>query len=463
MKCFVVLLAATTLAMTAPADLEKSKNDDNFLHNCDFVNFGLGDNDQNPWIHYSCPLNKPPYMQCSRLELNDCIINDHGVLRGKEKGGFAKSCKDCVYLYEIGNLVCQCAFGNPTQFRETHRYLDQDVWLSGTTPPEHISRKALFGPLEKAAMGAVHLYLIRHGESVDNVANLYSALFVGVARVCSAGSRDAPLTNHGVLQAKRLGEHLATRTAAASAPVTHVFSSNLQRAHRTAMLAAHTGDADAQASSSTDAGSIPSTIGVAPLQLVELREKHFGTGEGQRFGARSSGERHEGAEDHDSMRVRAERFVDDYLAPLFACVEGERDEEQEGASNGTESIIIVAHGIILGVLARVLLAAGNFGSLATSTSDQQQRFSWNNTGYLLIHIKSMPAVDAKESAGLRSGTQEPRWPHLKLEIVEVNCTEHLRGLKKTRGGIGSAKFDEKQKTLSAFFKPTPSKRKHEDS
>ncbi|UQC74984.1 phosphoglycerate mutase [Colletotrichum lupini] len=347
-------------------------------------------------------------------------------------------------------------------------------------PPEHIPRKALFGPLEKAAMGAVHLYLIRHGESVDNSGSqlsfsslseksnlspilISSALFVGVARVCSAGSRDAPLTNHGVLQAKRLGEHLATRTAAASAPITHVFSSNLQRAHRTAMLAAHTGDADAQASSSTDAGSIPSTVGVAPLQLAELREKHFGTGEGQRFGARSSGKRHEGAEDHDSMRVRAERFVDEYLAPLFACVEGERDEEQEGASNGTESIIIVAHGIILGVLARVLLAAGNFGSLATGTSDQQQRFSWCNTGYLLIHIKSMPAVDAKESAGLRSGTQEPRWPHLKLEIVEVNCTEHLRGLKKTRGGIGSAKFDEKQKTLSAFFKPTASKRKHEDS
>ncbi|KAG7072005.1 phosphoglycerate mutase [Colletotrichum scovillei] len=434
MKCFVVLLAATTLATATPADLEKLKNDDNFLHNCDFVNFSLGDNNQNPWIHYSCPLNKPPYMQCSRLELNDCIINDHGVLRGQEKGGFAKSCKDCVYLHEIGNLVCQCAFGNPTQFRETHRYLDQDVWLSG-----------------------------KSSESLLMLIRKLSALFVGVARVCSAGSRDAPLTNHGVLQAKRLGEHLATRTAEASAPITHVFSSNLQRAYRTAMLACHTSDADAQASSSTDVGSIPSTVGVAPLQLAELREKHFGTGEGQRFGARSSGERHEGAEDHDSMRVRAERFVNEYLAPLFACVEGERDEEQEGASSGTESIIIVAHGIILGVLARVLLAAGNFGSLATGTSDQQQRFSWSNTGYLLIHIKSMPAVDAKEPAGLRSGTQEPKWPHLKLEIVEVNCIEHLRGLKKTRGGIGSAKFDEKQKTLSAFFKPTASKRKHEDS
>ncbi|KXH40072.1 hypothetical protein CSIM01_09927 [Colletotrichum simmondsii] len=154
MKCFVVLLAATTLATATPADLEKSKNDDNFLHNCDFVNFGLGDNNQNPWIHYSCPLNKPPYMQCSRLELNDCIINDHGVLRGQEKGGFAKSCKDCVYLHEIGNLVCQCAFGNPTQFRKTHRYLDQDVWLSGmelsSSIRSHPKVDELCADLEKA-------------------------------------------------------------------------------------------------------------------------------------------------------------------------------------------------------------------------------------------------------------------------------------------------------------------------
>ncbi|KAL2873516.1 hypothetical protein SGCOL_011359 [Colletotrichum sp. CLE4] len=321
-------------------------------------------------------------------------------------------------------------------------------------------------------MGAVHLYLIRHGESVDNVANLY-ALFVGVARVCSAGSRDAPLTNHGVLQAKRLGEHLAARTAAAPAPITHVFSSNLQRAHRTAMLVAPvsptpslpTGDADALASSCSDVGRTASIVGAIPLQLAELREKHFGTGEGQRFGARSSGDRQEGAEDHDSMRVRAERFVNEYLAPLFACIEGERDEEQEGASSDTESIIIVAHGIILGVLARVLLSAGNFGSLVTGTAGQQQHFSWSNTGYLLIHVKTMPlAVDAKESAtGSRGGTLDAKWPHLNLEIVEVNCTDHLRGLKKTRGGIGSAKFDEKQKTLSAFFKPTASKRKHEDS
>ncbi|OHE93403.1 phosphoglycerate mutase [Colletotrichum orchidophilum] len=310
-------------------------------------------------------------------------------------------------------------------------------------------------------MGAVHLYLVRHGESVDNVANLY------------AGSRDAPLTSHGVLQARRLGEHLATRTAAASAPITHIFSSNLQRAHRTAMLVAPTipvpsalEDGGAPPSSSSVA-VLKQTIGVATLQLPELREKHFGTGEGQRFGVRSSGDRHEGAEDQDSMRVRAERFVDEYLAPLFACVEGEQEQEQHVAvACGTESIVIVAHGIILGVLARVLLAAGNFGSPATGSSDQQQQhFSWSNTGYLLMHVKTMPpVVDAKEpAAGSRSGTQEAKWPRLKLEIVDVNCTDHLRGLKKTRGGIGSAKFDEKQKTLNAFFTPTASKRKREES
>ncbi|OHE93404.1 hypothetical protein CORC01_11269 [Colletotrichum orchidophilum] len=134
MKCFGLFLFATAWATAAPTDDHSWKNDDNFLHNCEFVNFGLGDNDQNPWIHYSCPLDQPPYLQCSRLELNDCIINAHGVLRGQEKGGFAKSCKDCVYHPKIGNLVCQCrgAFADPNQYRETHRYLDQDVWLSGS-------------------------------------------------------------------------------------------------------------------------------------------------------------------------------------------------------------------------------------------------------------------------------------------------------------------------------------------
>jgi len=42
----------------------------------------------------------------------------------------------------------------------------------------------------------MRLYLIRHGETVDNVAGLY------------AGMKDSPLTNHGVEQIKRLGSYV---------------------------------------------------------------------------------------------------------------------------------------------------------------------------------------------------------------------------------------------------------------
>jgi hypothetical protein len=41
---------------------------------------------------------------------------------------------------------------------------------------------------------------------------------------------------------------------------------------------------------------------------------------------------------------------------------------------------------------------------------------------------------------------------LKARIIAVNSTVHLQGLKKTKGGIGSAKHDESQKTIESFFK-----------
>lgn len=63
----------------------------------------------------------------------------------------------------------------------------------------------------------MRLLLIRHGETVDNVAGVY------------AGSRDSALTAHGVLQAGRLAAHLAEHVE-----VDRMFSSDLQRAAITA-------------------------------------------------------------------------------------------------------------------------------------------------------------------------------------------------------------------------------------
>jgi hypothetical protein len=42
--------------------------------------------------------------------------------------------------------------------------------------------------------------------------------------------------------------------------------------------------------------------------------------------------------------------------------------------------------------------------------------------------------------------------NMSLLVRAVNSQKHLEGLKKTRGGIGSAKHDDKQRTMDSFFK-----------
>ncbi|WQF82177.1 Putative histidine phosphatase superfamily, clade-1 [Colletotrichum destructivum] len=262
---------------------------------------------------------------------------------------------------------------------------------------------------------------------------------------CSAGSRDSPLTSHGVLQARRLGAHLAARTASASAGITHIFSSTLRRASTTAAAVREAVASSHHSSAARD---------IRVVRLSDLREKHFGTGEGQKFGGTTAfgtaRPRHDGAEDLHAMRVRAKRFVDGYLAPIFACV----DAEPGGAA---ESIIIVAHGIILGVLSSVLCGPGLFAAVEPH-SESQRPWSWSNTGFVEIRVSSMPVASDLARAS-HDALLTVRWPRLSLQTISVNCTEHLAGLKKTRGGIGSAKFDEKQKTIISFFAPAPKKRK----
>ena len=225
----------------------------------------------------------------------------------------------------------------------------------------------------------MRLLLIRHSESVDNVAGLYG------------GSRDAPLTAHGVLQAQRLATHLA-----ASFTLTHIFSSPLQRALKTA-----TAICEAQNKTHAD--------GLSVAQRPQLREKHFGTWEGVKFSPTPT-EPALDVESHESMKDRVAVFLDECLCPL----------------RGDECVAVVAHGVILGVLARSLLQ--RHGRVL-------DRWTWSNTGYVDMIVTAQ-----------------------NLRVLQVDCTLHLKGLHKTRGGIGSAAFDERQKTLDSFFpKRTPQK------
>lgn len=285
----------------------------------------------------------------------------------------------------------------------------------------------------------MRLFFVRHGETVDNVAGLY------------AGSRDSALTNHGVLQAQRLASHLADTVFA-----THVFSSNLERAVKTA---------EAVCTAQADLGR-PPTDALRVVRCVELREKHFGTGEGTKFGAAARAEdkrEHVGAETPEQMRVRVNRFLDNHLAPLLL---GERQTPDIGI---TPCVIVVAHGIILGVLYRALCGRFSPGGISIAPEARSAHGStgspvsalspvWSNTGYLEATISGAPATPVNGSNQANGS-----WQAFRLRVERVNCTDHLKGLKKTRGGIGSARFDEKQRKMDSFFGVASKKRKLDDA
>ena len=280
----------------------------------------------------------------------------------------------------------------------------------------------------------------------------------------SAGSRDSPLTNHGVLQARRLGAHLAGRIPSIG-PVRRIFSSNLQRAATTAQAII-----DAQSVS----GSPNNLPRPALVQLPELREKDFGSGEGKRFGSRTEVDQSD-SESHEAMRVRIDRFIEEHLTTTLV--------EATTSTQDKSTVVIVAHGIILNVLLKSILlkfAAVELSRLA-NLGDGQRRSehlaAWSNTGYLEIIVESKDrrpkngplsvasgsTEDRGSMASMPAGTKESDQPALKLRVAILNCVEHLQGLKKTRGGIGSLKFDNKQQTMDSYFSKATKKPKLADN
>lgn len=280
----------------------------------------------------------------------------------------------------------------------------------------------------------------------------------------SAGSRDAALTAHGVLQTRRLGAHLVAMPAAAgsseSIVVTHIFSSDLQRASATASAVL-----DAQHKRDAEHGAAAKAAEV--VQSADLRERDFRSGEGMRFRAASAGRNaFADAESWDDMSVRAKRFIDDHLHPHLGG--GGGGGVDAGEDEDRRAIVVVAHGMILDVLLSLLLlryAPAEFARMqppagaGTGVSDRRQRqlhVPWSNTGYLVLNAcqgGQKPSGSGEDAADVHVAGG------LSLQVTAVNCTAHLDGLKKTRGGIGSARFDPKQKTMDAFFGPAAKRQK----
>lgn len=276
------------------------------------------------------------------------------------------------------------------------------------------------------------VFLIRHGETVDNIKGLY------------AGSRDSALTSHGVQQTIRLGRYFANQGITFS----HMFSSDLSRALRTAenVLAYQKG---------SDQVSI--------VQNRALREQDFGDLEGQPYNDRTSdpikSRKVINQEDHaaesglknpeskDAMRERAQQFLGQHLFPTVGSTSAEHPRV----------VAVVSHGNLLAALWRCMLSAQAQDSvrLAPEVTAQGPHASlehlggWSNTGYLELAYDIDPPGSSTLPSENEAAICTMTW---KLRILTINGRSHLSSLKRTRSGLGSSQHDENQKSIDSFFK-----------
>ncbi|KAI9747813.1 MAG: hypothetical protein M1815_003884 [Lichina confinis] len=232
-----------------------------------------------------------------------------------------------------------------------------------------------------------------HDQTVDNVA---------------AGLTDSALTCHGVLQTERLGAHFVAR----GIEFTKIFSSDLQRAYKTAEAIR----------SAQPAGGADGSVAVETTQLPLLREKDFGPLEGVAISPQSSrrtvtagdAQPPRDAETKEAMAARADEFLDNHLLPLL--------EAQCG--DDADVMAVVSHGIFLGVLWRALmhrfppsnvsLAAGVGPNWKTVPLEHLG--GWSNTGYLELDLRRSPLIgDASSTtSGGGSTVNERRFGKLKV-------------------------------------------------
>ena len=212
------------------------------------------------------------------------------------------------------------------------------------------------------------------------------------------------------------------------------------------------------------------------LQLPVLREQDFGFYEGKPFYTRTNNSSKSGKDIHhaqpsddpdfkdveskESMALRMNEFLDEHMLPMI-----------QGETTQPLAVAVVSHGIILSTLWKCLLKCfakqsvtlapgiliGNRGMLYL-----EHLGGWSNTGYLELDIHLQ--VSASESIAQQLKETQVFQPQLALAgttvslpgsamtIQTINGKEHLKGLKRTGGGVGSSKFDGHQKTIESFFK-----------
>ncbi|KAK4685182.1 hypothetical protein P7C73_g4975, partial [Tremellales sp. Uapishka_1] len=273
-----------------------------------------------------------------------------------------------------------------------------------------------------------------------------------------AGWSDAPLSVHGMNQAKALGLSLK------HTKVDAIFASPLLRALWTVgqsiSSSISTDDPQSQQIEKNQSPKPPLTI--SPL----LREQHFGIAERKPFGEGKNGYvrgpgRHfkfDDGESLDDVRKRANEAIANFIEPIL--------QESRGQPASSKHIVVVAHGIFNAEFIGALLARrkdaaplewGYRGMTNTGWTRLEVGYKDEARETAIPKVITEPEGPVSASSAPASSAPPPlrsSEADLQTLAVSVLCTDvttHLDGVHRQKGGIGSQGFDEKQKDLRAFF------------
>ncbi|KAF8513760.1 histidine phosphatase superfamily [Gautieria morchelliformis] len=235
----------------------------------------------------------------------------------------------------------------------------------------------------------ITISFVRHGESTDNLKAIW------------AGWKDAPLSNHGIKQAKACGQTFSNYRLAS------IYSSPLSRAHTTAK-AIYDAQADPR----------PPFI-VSP----DLREQHFGVAEGEPWTYDSEAqidlERKVfpvlNGESLNDLELRVNRALEDLIMPWVYS------DKSYGKGEGEVHLAVVSHGLCISELisALVKMDANGYGQ-------GEDYRGLVNTAWTRVTV-------------CLKGEEATHTPHaldknapLVIRVTQVNQHEHLAGIHTTR-------------------------------
>ncbi|KAF8583352.1 phosphoglycerate mutase [Ramaria rubella] len=260
---------------------------------------------------------------------------------------------------------------------------------------------------------------VRHGESVDNLRSVW------------AGWKDAPLSNHGIHlnQAKACGQSFSTTHLSA------IYASPLKRAHTTAQAI-------------FDAQSEP-----RPAFIVspDLREQHFGIAEGESWSMSvettldierkvfpilvGRDAKFPGAESLNDLAIRANRAVEELILPWIWDV-----ERGFGKGEAEVHLAVVSHGLCISELVSALVKRDADGYGHGGDYRGLVNTAWSRV-----------TVALKDEGVILTPASIDKATPLVVRVTHVNQHDHLAGIKRQKGGIGSTAYDPKQKDIREFF------------